>query len=106
MISWDQVRNELKAIQEFDILFLAADEHHKDDCLAFLLRQLRKNELVGFIRALAGSVLARSPSAACGGCVCTAWSQGSVCKIREPLVVRPKRLIAAYPAAWQCDRFL
>jgi DNA-binding IclR family transcriptional regulator len=53
MLSLEQVRRELKAIRDFDILFLGSEEHPKDDCLAFVLRQHRKDELTAIAQKLA-----------------------------------------------------
>jgi hypothetical protein len=46
MLSLDQIEGELKAIRDFDILFLARREHHREEIVGFELRKLRKQELL------------------------------------------------------------
>jgi len=53
MLSLDQIQRELKAIRDFDILFLAASEHCPEEIIGFKLRQLRKQELLGLAQSLA-----------------------------------------------------
>ena len=52
MLSLDQIQRELKAIEEFDMLFLAQTERGKEetleDALRFIIRQARKQELRWF----------------------------------------------------------
>ncbi len=47
MLSMDQIQRELKAILDFDILFLAASEHYPEEIVGFELRKFRKQELLG-----------------------------------------------------------
>jgi len=47
MLSMDQIQRELKAILNFDIVFLAWSEHHPEEIVGFELRKLRKQELLG-----------------------------------------------------------
>jgi hypothetical protein len=47
MLSLDQIQRELKAILDFDILFLAWSEHYPEEIVGFELRKFRKQELLG-----------------------------------------------------------
>jgi hypothetical protein len=42
MPSLDQIQRELKAILNFDILFLAAGEHYPEEIVGFELRKFRQ----------------------------------------------------------------
>lgn len=53
MLSLDQIQLELKAILDFDLLFLAASEHYPDEIVGFKFRQLRRQELLGLAESLA-----------------------------------------------------
>jgi hypothetical protein len=53
MLSLDQIQRELKAILDFDNLFLARGEHYPEEIVGFELRKLRKQELLGFAESLA-----------------------------------------------------
>ena len=59
MLSLDQIQRELKAIEEFDMLFLAETERGKEetleDALRFFIRQARKQELRWFQESLAAT---------------------------------------------------
>jgi len=46
MLSLDQIQWELKAIQDFDVSFLAASEHYPEELVGFEVRKLRKQELL------------------------------------------------------------
>ena len=46
MLSPDQIQRELQAIEEFDRLFLANNEHRPEEVVGFELRKLRKQELL------------------------------------------------------------
>jgi hypothetical protein len=52
MLTLDQVQRELKAILDFDVLFLATSEHYPEELVGFELRKLRKQELLGLARFL------------------------------------------------------
>jgi hypothetical protein len=52
MLSLDQIQRELKAILDFDILFLAKSEHYPEEIVGFELRKLRKQELLGLAESL------------------------------------------------------
>jgi hypothetical protein len=56
MLSFDQIQLELKAILDFDLLFLAASKHHPEEIVGFKFRQLRRQELLG----LADSLVSRN----------------------------------------------
>jgi hypothetical protein len=47
MLSFDQIQRELKAILDFDLLFLAASKHYPEEIDGFKFRQLRRQELLG-----------------------------------------------------------
>jgi hypothetical protein len=47
MLNLDQIQRELKAILNFDIIFLAWSEHYPEEFVGFELRKLRKQELLG-----------------------------------------------------------
>jgi hypothetical protein len=47
MLSLDQIQRELRAIEDFDTLLLAASEHYPEEVIGFELRKLRKQELLG-----------------------------------------------------------
>lgn len=53
MLSLDQIQRELKAILEFDILFLARDENYREEVVGFEMRKLRKLELLLLAELLA-----------------------------------------------------
>jgi hypothetical protein len=53
MLSLDQIQRELKAIQNFDILFSAATEHYSDEEIGFEMRKVRRLELLGLAELLA-----------------------------------------------------
>lgn len=53
VLTWENVRNELRAIRDFDILFLSEDQNREEECAAFVFRQLRKQELREIASALA-----------------------------------------------------
>lgn len=53
MLNLDQIRRELKAILDFDILFLAAGENHPEEIVGFEVRKLRKQELLGLAELIA-----------------------------------------------------
>ncbi len=53
MLSFDQIQRELKAILDFDLLFLAASERYPEEIVGFKLRQWRKQELLGLAESLA-----------------------------------------------------
>lgn len=53
MPSLNQIQRELKAILDFDILYLAASRHYPEEIVGFKFRQLRKQELLGFAELLA-----------------------------------------------------
>ena len=59
MLSLDQIQRELKAIEEFDMLFLAETERGKEetleDALRFFIRQARKQDLRWFQESLAAT---------------------------------------------------
>ncbi len=44
MLSMDQIQRELKAVLDFDILFLAGSECYPEEIIGFELRKLRKRE--------------------------------------------------------------
>lgn len=44
MLSMDQIQRELKAILDFDILFLSASDHCPEEIDGFKFRQLRQQE--------------------------------------------------------------
>jgi hypothetical protein len=56
MLSLDQIQRELKAILDFDTLFLACCEHYPEEIVGFELRMFRKQELLG----LAGLIVSRN----------------------------------------------
>lgn len=56
MLSMDQIRRELKAILNFDIIFLAGSEYYPEEIVGFELRKLRKQELLG----LAASIVSKN----------------------------------------------
>ena len=53
MLSLDQALRELKAILDFDDLFLAWSEHYAEEIIGFELRKLRKQELLGMAQLIA-----------------------------------------------------
>ena len=53
MLSFDQIQRELRAILDFDNLFLAGSEHYPEEMDGFELRKLRKQELLGLAELLA-----------------------------------------------------
>ncbi len=52
MLSFDQIQREIKAILDFDILFLAASTHYPEEIAGFKFRQLRRQELLGLAESL------------------------------------------------------
>jgi len=46
MLSLDQIVRELRAIEDFAVLFLAASEHDPEEVIGFELRKLCKRELL------------------------------------------------------------
>jgi hypothetical protein len=52
----DQIRRELRAIEEFDNLFLTRSEHYPEEIVGFELRKFLKQELLG----LAELIVSRS----------------------------------------------
>jgi hypothetical protein len=55
VLSLDQIQRELKAILDFDVLFLAESRHYPEEIVGFEVRQLRKQELLGFAESLAST---------------------------------------------------
>jgi hypothetical protein len=55
MLSMDQIQRELKAILDFDILFLARSEHYSEEIVGFEMRKLRKQELRGLAEFIVSS---------------------------------------------------
>jgi len=53
MLSLDQIQRELKAILDFDILFLASSKHYPEEVIGFELRKWRKQELLWLAELLA-----------------------------------------------------
>jgi len=53
MLTLDQIQRELKAILEFDIVYLAASNHYPDERMGFELRKSRKRELLALAESLA-----------------------------------------------------
>ena len=53
MLRLDQTQRELVAIEDFDTRFLAEPEHGKEQTIAFIIRQARKQELLWFLGGLA-----------------------------------------------------
>ncbi|MGA7291794.1 MAG: hypothetical protein WBW85_04560 [Terriglobales bacterium] len=53
MLTFDQIRRELKAILDFDRLFLTTRAHYPEEQIGFELRELRKKELLGLAKLLA-----------------------------------------------------
>lgn len=45
----DEILRELRAIEDFDALFLAQSKHCREEVDGFAFRQLRKKELLGFV---------------------------------------------------------
>ena len=56
LLSLDQIQRELKAMLDFDILFLAASAYYPEEIVGFELRKLRKQELLG----LAASIVSKN----------------------------------------------
>ena len=56
MLNLDQIQRELRAIEDFDNVFLAASERRQEEVVGFLFRQLRKQELL----RLEESIVSRS----------------------------------------------
>jgi hypothetical protein len=52
MLSLDQIQRELRAIEDFDTLFLAASEYYSEEIVGFELRKLRKQELRGLVELI------------------------------------------------------
>jgi hypothetical protein len=53
MLSLDQIRRELQAILDFDILFLADSDRCPEEKMGFDFRKLRKQELLTLAESLA-----------------------------------------------------
>jgi hypothetical protein len=53
MLSLNQLLRELRAIEDFDTLFLAASEHYPEEVIGFELRKFRKRELLVLAESLA-----------------------------------------------------
>jgi len=53
MVTLDQIQRELKAILDFDRLFLTGGEHYADEIIGFEVRKLRKRELLALAEFLA-----------------------------------------------------
>ena len=53
MLSLEQIQRELRAIEQFDILFFAERLKRNDDSVAFVIRQIRKLELLQLLEGLA-----------------------------------------------------
>jgi hypothetical protein len=53
MLSLDQIQRELKAILEFDIVYLAAHNHYPDEVVGFQLHEIYQQELLGLAKTLA-----------------------------------------------------
>jgi hypothetical protein len=53
MMSLDQIRRELKAIVDFDVLFSSRYEYHPTETAGVLCRKLRKRELIQLARLIA-----------------------------------------------------
>jgi len=51
MLSLDQIQRELKAIDEFDAVFLAERDHTLQDVVGFRERQNRRRELLELAKA-------------------------------------------------------
>ncbi len=51
MVSLDDILRELRAIEDFDALFLARSKHYPEEIVGFAFRQLRKQELLGFVQS-------------------------------------------------------
>ncbi len=52
MLSLDQMRRELKAIEAFDNMFLENPPRHSEDLVGVLARMSRKRELLMFVKAV------------------------------------------------------
>ena len=55
MLSMDQIQRELKAILDFDILFLSRSAHYPEEIVGFEMRKLRKEELRGLAELIVSS---------------------------------------------------
>ena len=53
MLSLDQIQRELRAIVDFDVLFLAANTHYPEEIDGFKFRQLRRQELLALAKSIA-----------------------------------------------------
>ena len=53
MPSLDELQRELRAIRQFNVLFLAEPAKRRDDFIAFLIRQAREWELLWALEELA-----------------------------------------------------
>jgi len=53
MLSLDQIRRELQAIESFDEAFLRANEHAREERIGYVIRQARKDELQKLAAAFA-----------------------------------------------------
>ena len=58
MLNLDQIQSELRAIEDFDAVFVAANRRYPEEVVGFAFRQLRKQELV----RLAESMVSRDRS--------------------------------------------
>jgi hypothetical protein len=52
MLSLDQIQRELKAILDFDLIFLAASKHYREEIVGFEVRQCRRQELLRDMESL------------------------------------------------------
>jgi hypothetical protein len=55
MLSLDQIQRELKAIMDFDILFMAWSENYPEEIVGVEMRKLRKQELRGLAEFIVSS---------------------------------------------------
>jgi hypothetical protein len=59
MLSWNQIQQELKAIEEFDNLMLAEPSHTQEEFYGYVARCARKQELAQLLKALVATRVAR-----------------------------------------------
>ena len=57
MLSLDQIQSELRAIHHFDVLFFNEPVKRRDDSVAFVIRQIRKLELLQLLEGLAQELI-------------------------------------------------
>jgi hypothetical protein len=55
MLSLDQIVRELRAIEDFDALFLSTSEHTPEEVIGCELRKLHKRELLALAKSLAST---------------------------------------------------